>query len=204
MLDSYEEGIRQLSVMYPSYWGVILRADDTVRSEEWDALLEEYLTDNPDDEQAWARVIDASAYGGPNASTQMGHWWWAHVGAPCTRGGGGNQPGALVDRLEGVPSGRVADPSAAPPQGSAGRRRGPRGNGPSGGQQQAPPPPPRPQQQQRQPQQAGSKAKPARDRASEVCNLWNNAPNGCKNPCTWGRQHVCRVCGGPHRACDQH
>ena len=40
VLDSYEEGVRQLSPLHPAHWGVIVRADDTVRAERWEVLLE--------------------------------------------------------------------------------------------------------------------------------------------------------------------
>ncbi|CAK0871843.1 unnamed protein product [Prorocentrum cordatum] len=112
-LDAHEEGIRQLSVMRPSHWGVILRADDTVWSEKWDELLEEHLAGDPEGEQAWTQVLEASACGGQS-------------------------------RVSG----------------------------------------------------AGGGGTPAVEKSTEMCNLWNNKPTGCRSPCTWGRKHVCRVRGG--------
>jgi len=42
--------------------------------------------------------------------------------------------------------------------------------------------------------------------SAEVCNQWNTRAGRCKGnaACPHGRRHVCSVCGGSHRACDQH
>ena len=35
-LDAYEENIRTLAEKYPKAWGIIVRADDIMRSEFWE------------------------------------------------------------------------------------------------------------------------------------------------------------------------
>ena len=175
-----------------------------MRSELWDAHMEEYLAMGGPAEQAWARVISRTAFGGED--TKMAHWWWVHVTAPCLPRGhpaGRQSAGALVDRLEGVPAAAVPDASAVPPrlqQSGGGRGRG--------GQRQGGPQLPTQQPQQRpagptKPAGGGRGGQgSAPDKASGICNLWNDKADGCRHPgpCRWGRRHVCRVCQGPHRA----
>ena len=179
VLDGYEEGIRQLTLLHPNHWGVILRADDTVRSEKWDILLENHRTKGGSPEQGWASIIASSTYGAP--ASALGHWWWMHVTAPCMHSASSTQPPALVDRIEGVPAGHLPDPYARPHRG-----------GQRGGGKQLP----------AAKTKAKAKAQQWKDRSKEICNLWNDNVKGCRAQCTWGRRHVCRICGGSHRACE--
>ena len=50
------------------------------------------------------------------------------------------------------------------------------------------------------------KTKDRKNHTGEVCMQWNQRAGKCagSKACPWGRLHKCSVCGGPHRAIEQH
>ena len=186
-LDFYQEGIRVLAETYPHAWGIIARADEAMRSEQWELLHEELWPTAPV-RGIWSAILKASAYG---EGSRRQHWWFSHVIAVATSPEMLATADHSVDVVEGIDSAGAEQPSKtrrAP--GSRGGRRAaqsrpdthapPPASGPS-----ALPPPPKPAG-------AGTQA--------EVCNNWNRG--GCKDRCPHKRSHHCAVCGGPHRAKD--
>ena len=70
-LDSYEEHIRALAERFPKYWGVIVKADDLMRSDRWARELQWITTqvekNRPlrtdsdfDPQHPWECVIESS------------------------------------------------------------------------------------------------------------------------------------------------
>ena len=90
-LDRYARGIEELTLLFPNSWGVISMADETMRSERWDMVIENSTTALP-----WNEIIAATAYGegGPHA-----HWWYMHVVGPLTTARG--SAGSVVAAVEG-------------------------------------------------------------------------------------------------------
>lgn len=84
-LDEYEERIRLLDAEFPQFWGVIARADDVMRSEQWERIrrdIEEEFHARQyrfsfDPSAPWAAVIRDSARGRG--------WWREHVRDPCVK-----------------------------------------------------------------------------------------------------------------------
>ena len=78
-LNSYFKGLETLLTRFPSAWPEIATADELVRSEQWDLLLEEGLaagtrTQGP---QVWSSIIRDSAYGGFQGPRAQ--WWDDHL-----------------------------------------------------------------------------------------------------------------------------
>ena len=42
-LDLYEEGVRQLALLYPAAWTHILHQEENLRAEEWQIMNEEFI-----------------------------------------------------------------------------------------------------------------------------------------------------------------
>ena len=109
-LDSYEEGLRQLSALYPQAWGIIAVADDVMRSEKWERIMDEQLanpTEGFDHERPWDHVIRISSFG--LATGAHAHFWKLHVEAPMSRNSGGS-PVNVIRQIEGWPSGSTDGP----------------------------------------------------------------------------------------------
>ena len=102
-LDNYFRGIEQLIILYPHAWGLVFCADELMRSEVWDRIREELEDDKEWPENLpWDLVIRMSAYGKGDADRQ--HWWFTHVVAPATQGGGGRTTVAHLDGSSNLPS----------------------------------------------------------------------------------------------------
>ena len=98
-LDRYARGIEELVTLYPQAWGVISVADETMRSERWDIMMESTPVD-----YKWEDVIRDSAFG---FDTTTAHWWYMHVLGPLA-GGARQNPSMTVAALEGLVPGGIA------------------------------------------------------------------------------------------------
>ena len=186
-VDSYEDGIRDLSVAYPRAWGVICRADEVMRAEVWERMAEEQA---PADGN-WGDIIAQSAYG--NADHKRTQWWFDHVIQPCLAHGS-NPSGALqaVDAHEGVPAEATSREGKAPRE--AGQPRVTRAEHRNDRLQEI-------RASQSAAKDAASQER--KKKLDEICNNWNSKPDGCRTPCPNGRKHVCARCGGPKRAVER-
>ena len=136
-LANYYRGIEQLVTLYPNCWGLVFCADELMRSEGWDKIREELEDDEEwPEELPWDLVIRQSSYGKGDAERQ--HWWFTHVVAPATQGGG--KP--MVAQLEGstnLPSedglfnGSGGGKSRQRSRGSRGGNQSKKGNGQNSG-----------------------------------------------------------------------
>ena len=187
-LDKYAMGIKRLWATH-GRWSVIQTAEDKCRAEQWEVLAEKFSRNAPadfDDRAPWNSIIAASSYspsGGPLAD-----WWYYQVVAPLTYHTG--QPSHAMNVFEGT-TGTVTEfvGAGAASSGGGGKGAARRANVDrkrNRGQQANVGPP------------AG--VRPAPSNAKETCENWNNGR--CSEPCPHGRLHVCRQCGGPHRAPD--
>ena len=178
-LDAYEEGIRQLAEAYPGCWGLIVRADETMRSEEWE-VDQMRLVSLGVAASDWSLCIAQSAYGAEVGSKT--HWWFARVVSPALyHRSAGSAAQSSVDRAEGLLT-STEEAVGSDRSGSVGNN-GTKGKGNSKGGK-------------------GDKGKTRPDVSQETCNKWNQSAKGCKNKCPFGRRHVCDKCGGPHRGVD--
>ena len=88
-LGRYQAGIRDLHLLFPDLWGVIARADEAMRFEQWRRMAAEAPPHGD-----WSHVIAASAYSEEGAR----QWWWdKHVSKPA----GQDRPHSLLNALEG-------------------------------------------------------------------------------------------------------
>ena len=102
-LDDYFRGIEQLTILFPNAWGLIFCADELMRSEVWDKIREEMEDDRAWPEKLpWDVVIKMSCYGRGDADRQ--HWWFTHVVAPASSGGGGRGTVAKLEGSSNLPS----------------------------------------------------------------------------------------------------
>ena len=102
-LDDYHRGIEQLTTLYPHAWGLIFCADELMRSEMWDKIREELEDEEEWPEKVpWNKVIQMSTYGRGDAERQ--HWWFTHVVAPATQGGGGKSTVAIFEGSSNLPA----------------------------------------------------------------------------------------------------
>ena len=187
-LGRYRDGIADLHVLYGhSLWGLISRADQTMRSEQWRRMAAESPAGGD-----WSAIIAASSYFEEGAR----QWWWdKHVCKPALE----ERPAAalaVVDALEGwAPSVQSPPP---PPRARGDEppwKRGRRGRGRLGAGDAAPaqPPPAQPAAVAKQPGQ-GAKI--------GACYAFNAGQcTGVDDPCPMGFQHRCSVCGHRHVAC---
>ena len=96
VLDDYQRGICSLVQIHPEAWGLIFAADEIMRSEIWDDMRDELVTDGRwPDSHPWNLVIKLSTFG--SGDTKRSHWWYLHVLAPAQRGGK-----ELLKSLEGT------------------------------------------------------------------------------------------------------
>ena len=198
-LDGYSNGIRQLSTLWPNYWGVILTADEVMRGEQWEQCAEDILEESGDEQHVWDKVLQDTRFG--NARGSGAHWWWTHVVAPCQKSlPSGTAP--LIAQLEGAASQQPppAQPWTAPraprtrPTGAE-RRAAAAGKAsqqaPAGAQTGAP----------ASGSSSNTKGKGrGKPKNQEPCRNWSMHLNGCHVVCPYGRAHVCHLCGGAHRA----
>ena len=89
-LARYRAGVRDLNTLYPDLWGVVSRADHTMRFEQW-ARMAFQAPPGGD----WSTIVAASAYGEDGARQQ---WWDRQVCKPA----GTPRPHLLVNALDGV------------------------------------------------------------------------------------------------------
>ena len=198
-LGRYRDGLHDLTRVYPDAWGIVSRADEAMRFEEWPRMA----AANPEQvaDSDWSSILVASSWG--ESGTRQA-WWDRHVIHPAA--GGGLQ---LVNALEGY-SPRGASLAAAPPA--------PRG------QQQHQQPPVRTDQPLSKRQRKAAAAEraagavralpppappaPRADAAGQdgrqpgYCNGYN--VGRCSAAvCPKGYVHACIVCHGTHAAVDQ-
>ena len=88
-LGRYRKGIRALTLLYPSLWGVVSRADEAMRFEQWPVMAEE-----EDPQGDWSGVISASAWGEYGLRQ---FFWDTHVSTPATQ----TNPHHTIDQIEG-------------------------------------------------------------------------------------------------------
>ena len=192
--SAYKKGIVLLNTLFVGRWPVLLAADLVVRAERWRDLKEDCDRQRPDGyfpERPWEYIIAASAYGGVGCT----NYWEHFVKLPLTLASTNPDAARRVAELEGVDApGRAAPPPgapSAPPKGAQPRlskkQRRAAERARSGARVPAAPAPPAP---------AGRGA----------CLNWNFKKGSCEGDaaCAFERPHVCSVCGGQHRAVDQH
>ena len=196
--DIYEEGIRILSMLFPNLWGLIFRADETMRSEEW-RMIHYGVVGMGAAPGGWPSIIRRSAYGAEDGNRSQ--WWMHHVLTPALTAPSALGAAALVDRVEGI------DSTIGASSGTGGPSARPQGADARAQQQ----PPPRALQAPVQVAAAGAAATPPGDKrsarakraakhadarakagaANELCHSharWGEA--GCKSPCKFGRRHA--------------
>ena len=171
-LDSYADGIKDLADTFPLYWGMILEADESMRSEEWDQIRFEFSLHSPaeyDAENPWSYIIENSAFlaeGGVRS-----RWWQRRLVLPLS---GSGKPEETAARLSGA---AIVSQTAGPK--------------PAG---QSLPSSARPKYQA-QAQGAGAVAAP------KPCPDFNAGKKPCKASgkyCHNGLAHVCSICGKDH------
>ena len=168
VLDDYHEGIRQLSTLFPSSWGVVFTADEIMRSEQWDIIYEQFVDEGlSEDKYAWNKVLAVSAFG--KASGDIRHWWDTHVLFPIQAHG--NNAKVKVSEIEGSENLPTDDGRYG---WSHGRNRG------GGGARRSKP---------------KSAAKP---QSNTKCAAWNNGGCAKFGKCPNGDKHSCSVCNGSH------
>ena len=171
VLDDYHEGIRQLTALFPSAWGIIFTADEIMRSEQWDILNEIYTDEGSGDATyPWNKVLAASAFG--KATGDVRHWWDTHVVFPVQSSGGAGARIKVAD-IEGTANLPTEDGRFGWVPGN--------GRGAGGGKR------------------AKSKAA-ARPMSFAKCQAWNNGGCAKTGPCPNGEKHACTTCGGTHPA----
>jgi len=181
-LDGYEEGIRQLAVLFPGGWGTIACADETLRAEQWDVMLEQLRATKPagfDEEMPWDFILTCSSYG--VAGAMKAHFWETRVVLPLLQGARGAATNTAA-KLEGAtqPPPQPDDSWEAPSRRNrAGRRGQGKQNQKTGAQQ--------PAHQQTQPQPQSQ---------PQYCWAWNRQ-GSCPDPCPAGRVHRCEICDKP-------
>jgi hypothetical protein len=186
-LDAYEEKMRGLAETFPDCWGILMAADDLMRSERWEEIRRRteadraghghrspYGTGAHNPSAPWGDIIKASA--------EDRDWWYEHVNQPAllsTRGTGGHTAGPVAGLAALGPPGNWAPPPFI-------KGKGPKGKG---------------------------KAKKAKGKGkggtythnaagTQVCFAWGRAAHGCTTPCPNSRAHQCEHCLGPHRSID--
>ena len=96
VLDDYQRGIFSLVQIHPEAWGLVYAADEVMRSEVWDDMRDELVTEGRwPSMHPWNLVIKLSTFG--CASGKRSHWWYLHVLAPAQKGGK-----ELIKSLEGT------------------------------------------------------------------------------------------------------
>ena len=195
-LDRYRTGINDLQLLFPHLWGLISRADEAMRGEQWKRMGAEFPPGGD-----WSLVIAGSAYS-EEGSRQ---WWWdRHVVKPAAT----TTPHAVVNALEGyTPRGATLVPplgraGAGGDRGleiadePAGRKRKRRGLAPGGRALQDQSPPAAAPRALQDLQPSAPKRGPCFDFNAGRCARIDE-------PCPKGFPHGCVVCGGRHAACDE-
>ena len=127
-LDNYYRGVEQLTIMYPNAWGLIFCADELMRSEGWDKLREELEDEDEWPTQLpWDTVIRMSTYGKGDPDQQ--HWWFTHVVALATQGGGGRSVVVAMENSTNLPAQDGLYGNTAQKGGGFNVHRGRRGGG---------------------------------------------------------------------------
>ena len=82
-LDEYERGIASLVRLFPTRWGVIFTAEESMRNEQWklaaDLLQDEGVLPTV---RPWEFVIQYTTYGGRLSGKDYDRWWSEHVVLP--------------------------------------------------------------------------------------------------------------------------
>jgi hypothetical protein len=165
-LELYSEGIRILTTLYPHAWGEILLADEEMRYENWDRMLETFEdSDVPipgfNPARPWDFIVAASAFNLGLKGTEAG-WWNMNLVA------GLNSPQSaqsITSSLTGRPqAGRAASSSQPHPRRDD---KGVKGDTRKG----------------------GGKGKEA------LCHKWNSAISCHRFRCPLNYVHKCSSCG---------
>ena len=103
VLGDYAGGIKELITLYPSSWGLIWAADETMRSEQWAQLKEELVDAKswPAD-RPWDEVIGRTTFGKGDPARL--HFWNLHVVYPATQTGGGLRTVQALEGTKYIPS----------------------------------------------------------------------------------------------------
>ena len=197
-LARYRTGVRDLDLLCPGLWGVVSRADQAMRFEQWPRMAFEAPPGGD-----WATILIASAYGEGGAR----QWWWDRQ---VVKPSAAPRPHRLVDSLEGyVPRGATL--AAGGPSTSAGKASLPAADhqslegpplkkGRNGGfrarearrkQRDAAAP-------SDQPAAADVPASPSGPPATGLCYAFNLGK--CKQGARCIFRHLCTVCGEKHPA----
>ena len=188
-LSRYRDGIADLHTLYgPALWGLIYRADQTMRSEQWRRMSSESPAGGD-----WSTIIAGSSYFEDGAR----QWWWdRHVCKPALE----EKPVAalaVVDALEGYRPAQQAPPPARargedPPWKKARRGGAARREDAAARAQLAQPD---------QPAQPAVAAPPGQVKKLGACFDFNAGRCGSVDtPCPAGFEHRCSVCGQRHSA----
>ena len=102
--------------------GCLARADNTMRTTQWQIILEELRTGvapRPyDTAKPWDTVIKLSSFA--QSAGARTHWWWLNLVGPLSAGGGAARALQTVDALENRPSSSWQGPA----KGSGGKPGG--------------------------------------------------------------------------------
>ena len=176
-LELYVEGIRSLVTLYPRSWGNILLADEEMRYENWDRMLETLEeSDVPvagfNKQRPWDHIVATSSFSLGTDGTQSG-WWNIHLVA------GLNNPQSAEVVTQGL-TGRLptrASSSTQPPP-----------------QDYYHAPPPRREDKKKKGGGKGADTAKGGGKGGGLCNRFNS-PIGCNRfRCPLNYTHRCSVC----------
>jgi len=179
-LNRYKAGVLQLTRLFPRMWGILQTTDVIVRTERWSRLREQVESAKSMggatgmDPTMPWDIIISMSSFGTDGPNSS--WWQAHFVLPCTLASSPGGASGMIHSVEGYPTAGGNVRAAA------------------GGQAEKPKTNPKAKQQSDKPG------------APEVCSNRNRRVGRCQKdvPCPANRLHVCDVCGGPHRSCDEH
>jgi hypothetical protein len=186
-LDAYEEKMRGLAETFPDCWGILMAADDLMRSERWEEIRRR--TEGERSGQGdhspfgmgarcpaapWGDVIKTSA--------EDRGWWYEHVNQPAllsSRSYGGQTAAPVPALVLATPPGNWTPPPITKVKTPKGKGKNKKGKAKGKG---------------------GSYVSNAA--GTQVCFAWGRAAHGCSTPCPNSRAHQCEHCLGPHRSID--
>ena len=195
-LQRYRDGIADLHTLYgPGLWGLIMRADETMRGEQWRRMAS---ADPPGGD--WSAIIAASAFF-EEGSRQ---WWWEkNVCKPAEREDRPTAALEVVNSLEGFsPRCPAQAPAAAPAARGAEPpwKKARRGGGGARREQAAAAAPAAFAAAPAQPAAPAVPTAPPRGRPGGCFAFNAGRCSGVNEVCPGGFAHICIICGDSHAA----
>ena len=173
-LAEHEEKVRWMDKTFPDCWGIIMMAEDQLRSEQWErkraqiegAIEADRYREQFDPSMPWLAVVRDCARDEP--------WWNKNVIVECQK----------------LTKSRSVARSQRPPPQIAFRPDSPWGKGPKKTQKIMA------EKAQR------SDGRYLKNGMKQLCFAYNRSENGCARVCKENRTHLCEWCLEEHRAID--